>query len=252
MIDVMVSQADIVVVTPNSPCPCRSGKVTAECCMAADGTFRVKFPRPLPPAEITGFSHAKCYMLNTRNCSENISGEHYMSKSVLDLFCAKTVRVGFPWNDVGAGTTVSVENLTSGILCERHNHALTPLDAVAIQAFSNLFDAMIYVTRKSLATKRAFYAASGEGLELWALKLLFCTYHATMVTEDRNVLKDTQPPDFGLFQRALEGGALAGPCGLYVRMGGGGDGHPCRSGAADSGKGKSGHGLALSRWPSRM
>lgn len=217
MIDAMVPQADVILVAPDRPCPCRSGKVTAECCMADDGTFRVKFPSPLPPGAITGFSHSKCYMRDTQNCSEDISREHYMSKSMLDLFLAKTVDADFPWNDVGRSTTVGIEDLTSGILCGRHNSALLPLDAVATQAFGNLLDAANYVTKKSLATKRAIYAASGEGLELWALKLLFGTYHAKMVAKDRNALEDNRPFDFSIFQSVLEGRALVGPCGLYVR-----------------------------------
>ena len=118
---------------------------------------------------------------------------------------------------LGGERRVGIENLTSGILCVRHNNALSPLDAVATQAFRNLVDAAVYVIRKSLATKRTLYAASGEGLELWALKLLFGAYHATMATEDGNALKDTQPPDFSIFQKALDGAALARPCGLYVR-----------------------------------
>ena len=156
-------------------------------------------------------------MRDTCNCSEDVSREHFVSKSMLDLLCAKTVDVIFPWDDVRRGTTVGIEKLTSGILCVRHNNALLPLDAVATQAFSNLVDAVIYVIRKSLATKRMLYAVSGEGLELWALKLLFGAYHATMVAEDGDALKDTHPLDFSIFQKALEGEALAGPCGLYVR-----------------------------------
>jgi hypothetical protein len=156
-------------------------------------------------------------MGDTQNCSEDISREHYLSKPVRDLVCAKTVCVDFLWNDVARKTTVGIENLISPILCCRHNSALSPLDTVAIQAFSNFLDAMIYVTRKSLATKRALYAVSGEGLELWALKLLFGTYHATLSGEQWAVLKDTLSLDFSIFQSALEGRALAGPSGLYVK-----------------------------------
>src|ERR1700686_4394902 len=119
MIDAMVSQADVILIAPDRPCPCRSGKVTAECCMAADGTLRVKFSSPLPFGEVTGFSNSKCYMRDTRNCSVDMSREHIMSKSMLDLLRAKTVDVIFPWDDVERRTTVGIENLTSGILCVR-------------------------------------------------------------------------------------------------------------------------------------
>jgi len=185
--------------------------------MAADGSFKVTFPSVLPPGAITGFSHAECYMRDTRNCSGDISREPYLSQSLRDLFDAKTVKADFPWNDVGHQTTSGLENPTPAILCTRHHTALSPLDAVAAQAFGNLVDAALYVIRKSLATKRTFYAVSGEGLELWGLKLLFGAYHATLAAKDGEALKDTHPLDFGIFQRALEGRALAPPCGLYVR-----------------------------------
>lgn len=196
----MPPQTEYVVVAPDGPCPCRSGRTTAECCVAADGTFRVKFFSPLPTGEITGFSHPDCFMRDTRNCSEDIATGDYLSKGVLDLAHAGTVRVSFEWE----GATL--ENLSASIVCSRHNAGLASLDAVAIQAFNNIVEAMIYVTMKSLATKKSLYAVSGEGLELWALKVLFGAAAA-----------EAQPIDFGIFRRALESGALAPPRGLYIR-----------------------------------
>jgi hypothetical protein len=211
----MVSQTNIILVAPDDPCPCRSGKTTYECCMQADGTLRVKFASPLPPGGITSFSHARCYLRDTRNCSEDMSPDPYTSKSVADMFRAKAIDASLIWSN-GRTTTVGIENPTSPIACSRHNSALSSLDAAAAQAFSNIFDAASYVIKKSLATKRTCYAASGEGLELWALKLLFGA-HAAMAASGADAPKDSQPLHVGIFQRALEGEALARPCGLYLK-----------------------------------
>jgi hypothetical protein len=155
-------------------------------------------------------------MRDTNNCSKDIATEHYMSAAVLNLLRAKVVCVYLPWDDAGEKPAVDVASLPSGILCNRHNAALAPLDDVALQAFGNILDAMDYVSMKSLATKNALYAASGEGLELWLLKLLFGAYHAALAADDIAARKNIPPLDIGIFRKALEGGALAAPRGLYV------------------------------------
>jgi len=212
----MVSQTNVILIEPDDPCPCRSGKLTSECCMEPDGTFRVKFPSPLPPGPNTGFSHAQCFMRDGSNCSEEISSDPYMAKSVLDMFSANAIRANFVWNDATRTTPVGIDNLTSPIVCNRHNNALAPLDAVATRAFGNIFEATIYVIKKSLATKNVCYAVSGEGLELWVLKLLFGA-RAAMVAANGDALNDAQPLDLSIFQTTLEGRALKAPCGLYLR-----------------------------------
>jgi hypothetical protein len=97
----MAPQTEYVVVDPDGPCPCRSGKITAACCMAADGSFKVKFASPLPPGEIMGISHPKCYMRETNNCSGEIATGYYLSKSLRDLLLARNVGADFPWDDDG-------------------------------------------------------------------------------------------------------------------------------------------------------
>lgn len=185
--------------------------------MAADGQLRVKFPSPLPPGSITGLANPTCYMRETRNCSEDVSAAPYMSKSVVDAFAAATNCATLRPYTEGGEAAVSIDDFPSDILCARHKSAVSSLDAVAAQALNNLAAASNYVMTKSLATKRALYAVSGEGLELWALKLLFGAYHGMMLAEDAEALKGIQPLDFGIFQMALEGGALAISCGFYFR-----------------------------------
>ncbi len=213
----MAPQTEYVLVDPDGPCPCRSGRITADCCMAADGSFKVKYASPVPPGGTTGFSHANCYMRDTRNCSRDIATGHYFSDAVRDLLHAGAVRVSFPWDRTDGKTAVRSEDLPACILCSRHNDALSALDAVALQAFRNILDAIAYVAMKSLATKKTLCAVSGEGLELWFLKLLFGAHHAVMAAEDGGAWKNIPTLDACSFQDTLANGALVAPRGLYIR-----------------------------------
>jgi hypothetical protein len=211
----MAPQTDYVMVEPYGPCPCRSGKITVECCIAADGSFRVKFPSPLPSGDVTGVAHAGCYMRDTRNCSTDIATGCYFSNDLRELLHAKIIGVTFPWGE--PGMEMAVEDLPAGILCNRHNDAIAPLDAVAVQAFRNILDGVAYVTMKSLATKKTLAAASGEGLELWMLKLLFGAYHNRLISREGIEPENSHPLNPDIFLNTLRTGALAAPHGLYFR-----------------------------------
>jgi hypothetical protein len=213
----MAPQTDYVVVDPYGPCPCRSGKNTVDCCMAADGSFKVKFTSPLPSGAITGFAHANCYMRETRNCSTDVATGYYFSNGLRELLGAKVVGATFPWDGQGGGAAVGIEALPADILCGRHHDALETLDAVAIQAFRNILDAIAYVTMKSLATKKTLTAVSGEGLELWMLKLLFGAYQNSLTAGGGVAPENFQPLKLDIFLGALEIGALAAPRGFYIR-----------------------------------
>jgi hypothetical protein len=213
----MAPKTDYIVVDPDGLCPCRSGKITVVCCMAADGSFRVKFPPPLPSGDITGFSHANCYMRDTHNCSANAATGYYFSNGLRELLRTHVVAVTFPWDEAGKDMVPGIEDLPAGLLCDRHYAALAPLDAVAIQAFRNILDGVAYVTMKSLATKTTLAAVSGEGLELWLLKILFGAYHNALAADGDSPPRNFLPLDTNIFEGALRSRALAAPRGLYVR-----------------------------------
>ena len=66
------------------------------CHLDFDGHLRTRMQSPSPPGPQTRFSHPSCYLAGTDDCSERISREHYMSKSVLDQL-GNTLRVtGMP------------------------------------------------------------------------------------------------------------------------------------------------------------
>jgi hypothetical protein len=106
-------------------CLCGSGRLMRDCCLfvRCDTT-------PSMPA--TGYAHPSCFARDIRDCSRAISREHYISRSVLDLFGGGGIAVsGMPWIPDGEQRRVSAASLTGRMLCERHNQALSSLDAVA-------------------------------------------------------------------------------------------------------------------------
>lgn len=122
-----------------------------------------------PPAPATGFSHTGCYLHTSNDCSAKLSREHYISKALMKGEGLK-VR-GMPWWP-GEARPVSADALTAKILCQRHNAALSPLDAEAERAFLALEKAIGHASRKSLSRRTAHYLISGEALELWAMKTM--------------------------------------------------------------------------------
>jgi hypothetical protein len=109
-------------------------------------------------------------MRATRNCSENISKEHYISRSVLaSMDKAGTQKIsGMPWKPREAFHIVPTDSLVANVLCERHNVALSPLDAEAgrlirmIGSYDREFHEKLYRTEIAVFC--------GEELEQWMLK----------------------------------------------------------------------------------
>ena len=131
-----------------------------------------------PPGPPTGYSHARCYLRDTFDCSERLSREHYVSEAVL-VQLGKTLRVsGMPWQQPGETLDAGIGSLTARILCERHNHALSPLDAEAGLFFSVLSRALVDLARKTLSRNPSFHLVSGDALELWMLKVACGLYYS--------------------------------------------------------------------------
>ena len=74
--------------------------------------------------------HAACYLRATGACCTKISGEHFISETVLNVLAEKQIEIsGLPWQKrnkkiLGFGA------LTSGCLCRTHNSALSPIDTM--------------------------------------------------------------------------------------------------------------------------
>ena len=155
---------------PKEPCPCGSGTAFAACCDCPGEMPLLKVAQLRPPQPLTGHAHPKCYMRSTNNCSTKISGEHYVSGTILAEF-GNLRTSGLPWFGPGE-TRVGINSLTSNILCTRHNSALSPLDIEGKRMLAAIRDGINHVGRKSLSTRTLFRIVSGEAFELWGLKTL--------------------------------------------------------------------------------
>ncbi|MEP9386894.1 hypothetical protein [Mesorhizobium sp. KR9-304] len=134
----------------------------------------------------------------------------------MEQFGPQVVVGGMPWQAKGEEKTFGHNALTANVLCERHNSSLSPLDAEAGRLFRCLTEGFDHITKKSLSTKTAYFFASGEALERWAIKSLFAFYHGGLAWADGKRLRDGVRFDETLARRAILEELLSAPLGTYV------------------------------------
>jgi hypothetical protein len=181
----------------NHPCPCGSTRLAGNCHVnRARGNW--KLPRYQPPltGQRTGISCLGCYVAFTNDCSEDLSGEHWLSRGIiLDVGTNGKVTVrGLVAPD--EDSVVQVSEFADHILCERHNNALNKLDATGIGVFRTLYRYYTDQTNPPDPHGSEFDLFSGERLERWMLKLLWGGIAAAVFTgslasgADQNMLAD--------------------------------------------------------------
>ena len=127
-----------------------------------------------PPGVLTGYSHPKCYATGDRNCSSQISKEHFTSEVLLrQIQLNKTAKVsGLKWQQPETFNIVPLQRLASKILCERHYNSLDRLET-SMGLFSEaigVYDASLRsCTTAEESEQRQF---SGDDIDRWMLKCL--------------------------------------------------------------------------------
>jgi SEC-C motif len=135
-------------------CPCGSNKPFGLCCLGIDGSPRKTIVNYNPPGCRTGHSHPDCYLNWTRNCSEKLSREHFISGAVLKLINPTALRIsGTSWIPQGETRDLSLNALQAKVLCDRHNSAFSPLDEMAGRFFGTLAAYYDDLSRRSLSSK---------------------------------------------------------------------------------------------------
>jgi hypothetical protein len=121
------------------------------------------------PGPVSGIKHEKCYANADGNCSSKISKEHFISANYLEqIQLNNTAKVaGLTWQAPETFNLVPVKTMASNILCERHNNALSPLDAV----FGSFAETVREFDRPG-STHSEAREISGSDIELWMLKCL--------------------------------------------------------------------------------
>lgn len=121
----------------------------------------------LPPGPSTNYSHPKCYLGVYKDCSDTISREHMVSRSVLVQIGNPFSVSGLLWQERGKVTQLSPDAFAANVLCTRHNNALSPLDAVG----ARFAEAIWLNERSGLAVRgERVLTFAGEDIERWMLK----------------------------------------------------------------------------------
>jgi len=146
--------------------------------------------KPPPPS---GYSHPGCYMNWTHDCSSKISGEHFISETVLSILNPRTLRIGgAAWIPQGETRDLPLAALQANVLCTRHNSAWSPLDTIAGQFFRALTAIYDDLGRRTLSRKPIWHLFSGEELELWLLKTILGFFYAGVLSKDGKKIGDVQ------------------------------------------------------------
>ncbi len=149
----------------------------------------------------TGFQHPECYARALGGCSYKVSGEHYISKSILELVehssarKSKVVRTfGLAFQKPGEDKHFGVASLVGNILCETHNSRLSPYDVAGRDMFLAL-EALNDAAGKTAVPQRRI-RVDGDGLERWMLKsMIGGLYCGAFRVAEKETMKGVCPPD---------------------------------------------------------
>ena len=162
-----------------------------------------------PPGKKTGFKHPKCFANSDENCSDKISKEHFISRTLLNqIQLNRTAKIaGLKWQDEETFDVVGLNGLSAKVLCERHNSALAPLDT-EIGKFAKTikeFDGATHPNKGDNFDSLKIY--SGVDVEKWILKFLLGAvasgaFHSKKTkSECLDILfgRKSWPKDWGLY-----------------------------------------------------
>lgn len=113
----------------------------------------------------------RCYAAHLGNCRGEITKEHYVSRSVLEVAGREVQVSGFPWQQHDESMKIGINSLVSRVLCRHHNAELSSLDESGrgfLQALKTSFNDAI---SNGEFTHEVFYL-EGDRIELWLLKIL--------------------------------------------------------------------------------
>jgi hypothetical protein len=122
---------------------------------------------------MTGYSHPKCYLSFTNDCSSDITKEHYISDSLLKLLEHRnTVKItGLRWIENQTFRLISKNSLTAHILCARHNNRLHDLDTEMLYFFEAVKKIEEVLKGKQKIRAYLEFSLDGHKIERWLIKL---------------------------------------------------------------------------------
>jgi hypothetical protein len=147
-----------------------------------------------------------CFLEGYANCSKKMSGEHYISRSVLrELAVNGRIEVsGFQWQQPGETRWIGISSLQSKILCQTHNNELSGLDQIGGALFRTLATAL-----RGTSALPPMQQFDGLALERWFLKILCGLAAATGF--NNGVVPDE-------WKSIILGAMLPAPLGMYFEV----------------------------------
>jgi hypothetical protein len=69
-----------------------------------------------------------CYVADVDACEGKITQDHYLSRTAIEAFSTRPTVRGAAWLPEGEARPIGIGSFTAGILCEKHNNNLSPVD----------------------------------------------------------------------------------------------------------------------------
>jgi hypothetical protein len=150
---------------------------------------------------VPGFANPKCYARALKGCSTQMSGEHPLSRAILERIdqelgeLSRAVEVrNLAFQTPGEPKRFGVNKLESNILCTHHNSGLSQFDAEIVAAF-NAFERLHYAAAGRAVQVEPIYTLDGDRLERFFLKALCGGLYAGLFpVEETSRMKGIEPP----------------------------------------------------------
>jgi hypothetical protein len=148
------------------------------------------------------------------SCDGAISGEHLISKSIIEFLKqdGEFSVSGFPWLEEGESKLLAPNNLTANCLCTKHNSALSPLDSAALKFFEAL--RLCWINEG----QPLHFLISGHDLERWLLKSLKALAVSGNLARGRHRLSGVFQQDVRLIEMLDDPHLWPSMTGLYFAM----------------------------------
>jgi len=113
----------------------------------------------------------KCIASKFNNCEGPISGEHYISRAILEFLSNNNTAeiYGLPWIEPKKIKKIGINSLTSNILCSKHNSDLSDYDSEILKLFK-AFDEIDKHFNGSINLNINEVIIDGDKIEKWMLK----------------------------------------------------------------------------------
>ncbi|MCV7301351.1 hypothetical protein H7J93_17170 [Mycobacterium barrassiae] len=143
------------------------------------------------------YRNPKCYVNTYGGCSRKISGEHFITHSIIKLYSFGDDDVTVK-HDNGRGIRefVSPKKFVTNILCTNHNTALHNADDAALEVAKFLFNiSTTYKCGTGQWGDPAEITVSGDDFQVWVLKLLLNHVMGKAFPHQRDESVNPFPPE---------------------------------------------------------